>query len=162
MVEALQHRFNGAPKQWQVVHCPGSDCDHMWLLPKQLRRSKASQERGPADRLLVIPMGFQLAYHPSNFGKGPTKTMVTMAQEKASWSSCPCMHSVPGLSIGFQSSPIFSIQEPGSRWDPRSWSFGRHMGFYVAPSEGGDTWLIWTHFIEGLQWSTENHDNMIQ
>lgn len=60
-----------AARMEDVVHCPGSDCDHMWLLPKQLRRSKASQE-------------------------------------------------------------------PGSRWDPRSWSFGRHMGFYVAPSEGGE------------------------
>ena len=52
--------FSRCPRfsQWQVVHCPGSDCDHMWLLPKQLRRSKASQEG--AERLPVIPMGFQL------------------------------------------------------------------------------------------------------
>jgi len=103
MVEALQHRFNGAPKQWQVVHCPGSDCDHMWLLPKQLRRSKASQERGPADRLLVIPMGFQLANHPSNFGKGPTKTYKNYGPRKGQliqFSMYAQCH--PGLSIGFQ------------------------------------------------------------
>lgn len=60
-----------AARMEDVVHCPGSECNHMWLLPKRLRRSKASQE-------------------------------------------------------------------PGSRWDPRSWSVGRHMGFYVAPLNDGD------------------------
>eukprot|EP00931_Biecheleriopsis_adriatica_P119043 TRINITY_DN94332_c0_g1_i1.p1 TRINITY_DN94332_c0_g1~~TRINITY_DN94332_c0_g1_i1.p1 ORF type:complete len:437 (-),score=53.10 TRINITY_DN94332_c0_g1_i1:29-1339(-) len=29
-----------------VVHCPGGDCSHMWLLPKELRRRKSSQEPG--------------------------------------------------------------------------------------------------------------------
>lgn len=29
----------------EVVHCPGSECNHMWLLPKHLRRSKALQVR---------------------------------------------------------------------------------------------------------------------
>ena len=29
-------------------------------------------------------------------------------------------------------------QEPGSRWDPRSWSLGRHMGFYAAPLNAGE------------------------
>jgi len=62
-----------AARMEDVVHCPGSECNHMWLLPKHLRRSKA-------------------------------------------------------------------LQEPGSRWDPRSWSLGRHMGFYTAPmaSTGGE------------------------
>eukprot|EP00435_Cladocopium_sp_Y103_P051536 s478_g16.t1 len=27
-----------AARMEDVVHCPGSDCDHMWLLPKHLRR----------------------------------------------------------------------------------------------------------------------------
>ncbi|CAJ1337663.1 unnamed protein product [Effrenium voratum] len=58
-----------AARMEDVVHCPGSDCSHMWLLPRDLRRAKASQE-------------------------------------------------------------------PGSRWDPRSWPLARHMGFYTAPLVG--------------------------
>lgn len=59
-----------AARMEDVIHCPGSECSHMWVLPKALRRSK-------------------------------------------------------------------SAQEPGSRWDPRAWSLGRHVGLYAPPTEDG-------------------------
>ena len=32
-----------AARMEDVIHCPGSECNHMWVLPKALRRSKSAQ-----------------------------------------------------------------------------------------------------------------------
>lgn len=53
-----------------VIHCPGEECSHMWVLPRELRKRK-------------------------------------------------------------------SDIEPQSRWNPKAWSLGRHMGLYNAPLADG-------------------------
>mmetsp|Transcript_110880 Transcript_110880/g.207860 ORF Transcript_110880/g.207860 Transcript_110880/m.207860 type:complete len:395 (+) Transcript_110880:22-1206(+) len=59
-----------AARAEDVIHCPGDDCRHMWVLPQELRRKKGEDE-------------------------------------------------------------------PKSRWNPRSWSISRHVGFYTAPVADG-------------------------
>ena len=46
-----------ASRTQDVVHCPGSDCSHMWLLPRDLRRAKASQA---GETLCEVERGFHL------------------------------------------------------------------------------------------------------
>ena len=53
-----------AVRMEDVVHCPGSECNHMWVLPKALRRAKAAQAgSGSAVRMFfsffIIPVRFR-------------------------------------------------------------------------------------------------------